>query len=60
MLSKEERAANNTSKYSHTDRDKKGLRQFMGVDTPAKRLCKFFQDTGNTWKYVTFEIRLAI
>ena len=60
MLSKEERAANDTSKYSHTDRDKKGLRQFEGVATPAKRLCKFFQDTRNTWKYVTFEIRLAI
>ena len=27
---------------------------------PAKRLCKFYQDTSNTWQYVTFEIRVAI
>ena len=60
MLSEEERATNDTRKYSHTDRDKKGLRQFEGVATPAKRLCKFFQDTRNTWQYVTFEIWLAI
>ena len=38
MLSKEERAANDTGKYSHTDREKKGLRQFEGVAMPAKRL----------------------
>ena len=28
MLSEEERAANDTSKYYHTEREKKGLRQF--------------------------------
>ena len=50
MLSKEERAANDTSKYSRTDRDKKGLRQFEGVATPEKRMCKLFQDTRNTWQ----------
>ena len=60
MISEEKRAANDTRKYSHTDRDKKGLRQFEGFSTPAKRLFKFFQDTRNTWKYVTFEIWLAI
>ena len=60
MISKEERAANATSKYYHTDCDKKGLNQFEGVSTPAKRLWKFFQDTRNTWQYVNFEIRLAI
>ena len=42
MLSKEERADNDTRKYSHTDRDKKGICQFEGVTTPVKRLCKFF------------------
>ena len=60
MLSEEERSANNTSKYYHTECDNKGLHQFEGVATPAKRLCKFFHDTRNTWQYVTFEIRLAI
>ena len=60
MLSEEERAANDTSNYSHTDRDKKGLCQFEGVATLANRLCKCFQDTRNTCKYVNFEIRLAI
>ena len=60
ILSEEERSANDTSKCSHTDRDKKVLCQFKGVAKPAKRLCKFFQDTSNTWQYVTFEIRLAI
>ena len=60
MLSEEERAANDTSKYSHTDLGKKGLRQFEGVATPKKILCKFFQDTRNTSQYVNFEIWLAI
>ena len=60
MISEEERSSNDTRKYSHTDRDNMGLRQFEGVATPAKRLCKFFQDTRNTWNYVTFDIRLAI
>ena len=48
MLSGEEQAANDTSKYSNTDRDNKKLSQFEGVSMPAKRLCKFFQDTSNT------------
>ena len=60
MISEEERAANDTRKYYHTERDNKGLRQFEGVAKPEKRLCKFSQDTSNTWQYVTFEIRLAI
>ena len=60
MLSEEEGAANGISKYSDTNPDKKGIRQFEGVAMSAKRLCKFFQDTRNTWQYVTFEIRLAI
>ena len=60
MLSKEERTANDTSKYSYMDRDKKGLLQFEGFATPVKRLCKFFQDTRNTWQYVTFGVRLGI
>ena len=38
MLSEEERAANGTSKYSHTDCDNKGLGQFEGVANPDKRL----------------------
>ena len=38
MLYEDERAANYTSKYSHTDRDKKGLCQFEGVAATAKRL----------------------
>ena len=57
MIYEEERSSNDTSKYSHTDCDKKGIFQFEGVSTPAKRLCKFFQDTRNTWQYVTFEIQ---
>ena len=60
MLSEEECATNDNNKYSHINREKKGLRQFEGVSTPAKRLCKFFQDTRNTWQYVTFDIRLSI
>ena len=60
MLSEEGRAANDTSKYSRIDRDKKGICQFEGVATPGKRLCKFFQDTRNTWRYVTFDIWIAV
>lgn len=60
LLNEAERAANDITNYSYTDRDKKILRHFEGAAVPAKRLCKFLQDGRNSWAYATYELRLAL
>jgi len=61
MLSEVEKANNDISAHSFTDRDKKVLRQFEGVATPAKVFCMYLQNNHpSCWAYQTFELRLTL
>ena len=60
MLSDTERANNDISAHSFTDREKKILRQFEGVAMPAKQLCKYLQNNHSAcWAYMPFNLRLT-
>jgi hypothetical protein len=59
-LSAEEKEADDTSSYAHTDEDKDLLRMFKDASAPAMSFLKFTQDNKNAFSYVLFQSRLAI
>ena len=59
-LTKEEQEANDTSRFAHTDHDRRVLRHFEGAAEAAKMLCMFLQDENNACVYVLFYFRVII
>jgi hypothetical protein len=60
LLSAEEKEAEDTSSYAHTEEDKVVLRMFEGASAPTMSFLKFTQDNKNAFSYVLFQSRLAI
>ena len=61
MLSEAEKANNDISAHSFTDRNKKILRQYEGAAESAKILCKQLQNNHPAcWAYGTYDLRLAL
>ena len=61
MLYDAEKANNDISAHSFTDRDKKVLLQYKGATLPSKKLCKFLQNNHPAcWAYGLYELWLAI
>lgn len=59
LLEKKEQDANDISRLSYTEHDKKVLRHFEAAALPAKTLCKSPQDGQYVWAYLLFELQVA-
>ena len=60
LLTDEERANNDTTRLSYTQRDKRVLRQYEGAASPSKTLCMVLQEKYNAWSYTLFHVRIAL
>ena len=60
LLTDEERANNDTTRLSYTERDKRVLRQYEGAASPSKSLCMVLQEKYNAWSYTLFHVRIAL
>ena len=59
-LTEAEQEANDISRLSYTDHERKVLRHFEGAAEPAKILCKFLQDDDNAYAYILLNYQVAI
>lgn len=60
LLTPAEKQANNTTRLTYTERDRKILRHYEAMSTPAMQFCKFTQNNTNAWAYILFFAKLTI
>ena len=60
LLTDDEKARGDATRLSHTESDKRILRQYEGAAEPGKKLCMVLQEKKHVWTYVLFHVRLTI